>query len=136
MAANKGGIGVSLNYYDTSIVFITAHFAAGSSAVNERNNDYQTINQGLVFKSKSISSHDNIIWLGDFNYRINGSREMVMDRIYKRELNSLVKLDQLNESRSKNLAFSGFEEGYLTFDPTYKYDNGTNNYDTRFFLPF
>jgi hypothetical protein len=29
MAANKGGIGVSLDFHDTSLVFVTAHFAAG-----------------------------------------------------------------------------------------------------------
>ncbi len=27
-------------------------------------------------------------------------------------------------------AFSGFTEGAIRFAPTYKYDNGTNQYDT------
>lgn len=27
-------------------------------------------------------------------------------------------------------AFGGFTEGTISFAPTYKYDNGTNNYDT------
>ena len=38
---------------------------------------------------------------------------------------------QLHDSRLKRFAFEDFEEGILTFDPTYKYDNGTNTYDTR-----
>lgn len=27
--------------------------------------------------------------------------------------------------------FFGYKEGPITFLPTYKYDNGTDNYDTR-----
>jgi hypothetical protein len=38
--------------------------------------------------------------------------------------------DQLNQQRNRQAAFAGFEEGPLSFDPTYKYDNGTNVYDT------
>jgi synaptojanin len=30
----------------------------------------------------------------------------------------------------RELCFPGFSEGKITFYPTYKYDNGTNNYDT------
>lgn len=28
--------------------------------------------------------------------------------------------------------FNGYQEGYITFLPTYKYDNGTDVYDTRY----
>lgn len=38
--------------------------------------------------------------------------------------------DQLKMSREKGKAFGGFNEGDLTFPPTYKFDIGTNNYDT------
>ena len=31
MAGNKGGIGVSLSFWDTKLVFVTAHLAAGRS---------------------------------------------------------------------------------------------------------
>jgi hypothetical protein len=33
MAANKGGIGVSLDVHDTTLAFVTAHFAAGKLRV-------------------------------------------------------------------------------------------------------
>ena len=38
---------------------------------------------------------------------------------------------QLNAAREKGLAFSGLSESTIAFAPTYKYDNGTNLYDTR-----
>jgi len=59
MSGNKGGIGVRLDYHDTSFCFITAHLAAGHSNVEERNADFQTIEKGLHFlKGKSIASHE------------------------------------------------------------------------------
>lgn len=33
-------------------------------------------------------------------------------------------------SRNLNLVFPGYEEGAITFKPTYKYDNGTDVYDS------
>ena len=38
---------------------------------------------------------------------------------------------QLRLVQEKGLAFVGMIEPEITFLPTYKYDNGTNNYDTR-----
>lgn len=31
-----------------------------------------------------------------------------------------------------NRVFSGYKEGIITFLPTYKYDNGSDEYDTRY----
>lgn len=70
MAANKGGIGLSLAYHDTTIALVTSHFAAGSSAIEERNRDFWTIANGLSFRGKKLGDHDMVIWFGDFNYRI------------------------------------------------------------------
>jgi len=59
MAGNKGGIGIRLDYKDSSFCFLTAHFAAGSSNVEERNRDYWTIQEGLAFKrGLVIESHE------------------------------------------------------------------------------
>jgi len=35
------------------------------------------------------------------------------------------------EKRSRR-AFGGFEEGSISFSPTYKYDPGTDNFDSRY----
>jgi hypothetical protein len=65
MAANKGcfhlilgGIGISLKFKDTSLAFVTAHFAAGNDAVEERNRDYWTITNGMIFKGRPLSNHE------------------------------------------------------------------------------
>jgi inositol polyphosphate 5-phosphatase INPP5J/K len=39
---------------------------------------------------------------------------------------------QLNKAKQQELILIDFEEGPLNFPPTFKYDMGTNQYDTRF----
>jgi hypothetical protein len=130
MAANKGGIGISLNFHDTSMVFITAHFAAGNSAVEERNRDYWTITNGLGFRGRKVTDHDMIFWFGDFNYRLNMPNEEARMCILKKDYALLSSRDQLSEQIQAGRVFENFDEGPLTFDPTYKYDNGSSTYDS------
>ncbi len=60
---NKGGVAVRLRIYDTSIVFVCAHLAAGQSRTTERNSDYTEITRRLNFgKGRTLASHDHIIW--------------------------------------------------------------------------
>ena len=44
--------------------------------------------------------------------------------------NEVLELDQLIEQQRKAKAFVGYNEGEITFEPTYKYDIGTSEYDT------
>eukprot|EP00842_Homolaphlyctis_polyrhiza_P003461 jgi/Hompol1/4115/HPOL_003487-RA len=126
MAANKGGIGISMHVHDTTMAFVTAHFAAGSSAVDERNNDYWTITNGLNFRGRKLYEHDMVFWFGDFNYRLNLANEEARQRILIKDYRYLVSKDQLREQMLAGSAFDGFTEGPISFDPTYKYDNGSN----------
>ncbi|KAI9103073.1 SacI homology domain-containing protein [Phlyctochytrium arcticum] len=130
MAANKGGIGISFSANDTSIALVTAHLAAGQAAVEERNRDYWTIHDGLRFRGRRLSDYDMVFWFGDFNYRVNLPNEEIRARVKRGEIDHLYVNDQLSEQRANGLAFEGFQEGPITFDPTYKYDNGTHMYDT------
>ncbi|KAJ7284044.1 inositol polyphosphate phosphatase [Mycena rebaudengoi] len=131
MSGNKGAVGVRLDYHDTSFCFLTAHLAAGHSNVDERNMDYRTIVNGLHFqKGKTIASHDNIIWLADTNYRIDLDNDTVRDLAVSDDFDSLLAGDQLRMAIDSGAAFAGYEEGPLLFRPTYRYDLGTNIYDT------
>lgn len=41
--------------------------------------------------------------------------------------------DQLGQQRKAGRVFHGFHEAEIDFKPTYKYDPGTDNWDSRFF---
>lgn len=75
---------------------MTAHLAAGFANYDERNNDYETICQGLRFqRNRSIEDHDAIIWLGDFNYRIGLPNQTVRDLVQRANYEKLYDNDQV-----------------------------------------
>ncbi|CAG8508862.1 9469_t:CDS:10 [Ambispora gerdemannii] len=131
MAGNKGAVAIRMDYHDTSICFVTAHFAAGLSNYDERNRDYHTINDGISFRQgRQINNHDAVIWLGDFNYRISETSEAVRNFASLGNLHALIKSDQLIKQHKSGAVFRGYTEGTLTFLPTYKYDTFSDKYDT------
>ncbi|OUM70502.1 hypothetical protein PIROE2DRAFT_1378, partial [Piromyces sp. E2] len=132
LAGNKGGVAISLNYHDSSICFVTAHLAAGQQNVEDRNRDYATISDGIVFKGgRKIGDHDYVIWIGDFNYRINNlANEVVRQMVYDGKLEELLKNDQLINQMAEGKVFEGYHEGHISFRPTYKYDNNSDSFDT------
>ncbi|KAJ5218285.1 uncharacterized protein N7498_000384 [Penicillium cinerascens] len=131
IAGNKGGCAIRFDFSNTSICFITAHLAAGFANYDERNRDYETIDRGLRFqKNRSIADHDTVIWLGDFNYRIGLGNQIVRDLVTQRDYQKLYDNDQLNLQMIAGRAFQFYSEGPIRFPPTYKYDVGTDHYDT------
>ncbi|KAL4974356.1 SacI homology domain-containing protein [Aspergillus desertorum] len=131
IAGNKGGCAIRFEYWNTRLCFVTAHLAAGFANYDERNNDYETICQGLRFqKNKSIEDHDATIWLGDFNYRIGLPNQIVRDLVRQSNFQKLYDNDQLNLQMLAGRAFQFYNEGLVTFPPTYKYDVGSDKYDT------
>ena len=81
----------------------------------------------------TILDHDIVFWIGDFNYRIDMSltQDDIMTLLKHDNLTALRKKDQLNMERQRGNVFQGFEEGLLTFAPTYKFQPGTDVYETR-----
>ena len=90
---------------------------------------------------------DRIFFCGDLNYRIDLPREEVEytisrirsvlesnapEKISKaKELRErLLKYDQLRATITLERAFPGFAEGRITFAPTFKFDKGSDDYDT------
>ena len=99
MAGNKGAVAIRMDYANTRICFVTAHFAAGFANYDERNRDYHTISHGLRFqRNRSIDDHDAIIWLGDFNYRIGLSNDKVRRLIKAGDLDTLYQNDQVRST--------------------------------------
>jgi phosphatidylinositol-bisphosphatase len=70
---------------------------------------------------------------GDMNYRINPSA-MEADKakglIEKEKYSLILEHDQLRDQMKLGNVFQGFTEGNLSFRPTYKYDTGTDNWDS------
>jgi phosphatidylinositol-bisphosphatase len=72
--------------------------------------------------------------MGDLNYRIHEldiDAEEVFTRCAAGDWEFLKSRDQLNCERASSTVFVGFEEGALTFAPTYKYQPGTEAYERR-----
>lgn len=137
IAGNKGSVAVRMRIYDSSFCFVSSHFAAGQNNSADRDRDMMfATNELQMSGGKNILMHDNIVWFGDLNYRIDLDREIVRDLIIEKNFTILKEYDQLLEHIREGLVFNGFSEGELNFGPTYKYDPGTNIYDSRFFFFF
>ncbi|KAK7908118.1 Inositol-1-4-5-trisphosphate 5-phosphatase 1 [Apiospora marii] len=131
IAGNKGAVAIRMEYANTQLCFVTAHLAAGFANYEERNRDYATINHGLRFqRNRGIDDHDTVVWLGDFNYRIGLSHERAMELVRQQDLARLYDNDQLNLQMVAGLAFPFYSEAKINFMPTYKFDIGTDRYDT------
>ena len=135
---------------DSSLCFVNCHLAAGQTQTANRNNDIAAIMESDALPSETsrmtcvdlytgggdgsmIMDHEICILNGDLNYRIDSiPRNTVLEAIKTRNLPKLLDRDQLLASRRKNPGFKlrAFNEMPITFAPTYKYDVGTDNYDS------
>ncbi|XP_068085502.1 type II inositol 1,4,5-trisphosphate 5-phosphatase isoform X3 [Anabrus simplex] len=132
---NKGGVGVRLDLHSTSICFVNSHLAAHVEEYERRNQDFHDICSRMSFTRflppKGIKDHDQIYWLGDLNYRITDmDPKIVKDHIEQNDFQPILKYDQLHQQHNIQNVFVGYKEGTLTFRPTYKYDPGTDNWDS------
>ncbi|KAG0243878.1 hypothetical protein BGW41_001067 [Actinomortierella wolfii] len=146
--ANKGAVAIRIRYKDSHLCFIGSHLAADTSQLERRNQDYQELRRRLTFPivkdtsrrgSKSASGQpslanifecDHTIWAGDLNYRIALTEEQVKFHLKTNDFDTLLKHDQLVTQKILNKTFQEFEEGPISFPPTYKFDVGTDTYDT------
>lgn len=127
---NKGGVGVRFTLYESSFCFINVHLFPHQDAVAKRNQNFHDIMKKIDLGIHP-ENHDYLFWLGDFNYRIDGLEdEKVKQLIKEKKYSELIKYDQLSTEKKAGRVLFGFEEGQLNFAPTYKYDKGTNIYDT------
>ncbi|XP_074104146.1 oculocerebrorenal syndrome of Lowe [Cotesia typhae] len=132
---NKGGVAVSCLIHNTSVCFVNAHLAAHCEEYERRNQDYADICTRLSFSNhvpaKSFKDHDQIYWLGDLNYRIT-EMDVLTAKQYITIGNyaPVLALDQLGQQRKLGKVLQGFKEADIKFKPTYKYDPGTDNWDS------
>ncbi|XP_043465301.1 inositol polyphosphate 5-phosphatase E isoform X1 [Leptopilina heterotoma] len=139
----KGAVALALIIFGTSFLFVTSHLTAHQDKVKERVNDIKRIVRNLDLpkdlptrhKSKDVTQNfDCVFWCGDLNFRLSQSREEVIEWIsetrFPRENPVNLHKDQLRNTLHEGSVFRGFEEAPITFPPTYKYDPGTQNFDS------
>jgi endonuclease/exonuclease/phosphatase family metal-dependent hydrolase len=146
---NKGGIIIRLTFDDTSICFVNCHLAAGQKHIMARNNDIFSILDHAALPAGSgsqlerhifggggdgsmVLDHEVCVLNGDLNYRINGRRNQVIQQIKEGKLAKLLEADQLliELKRNPTHRLRSFHEPQIRFPPTYKFDPGTDHYDT------
>lgn len=130
---NKGGVAVRMDFYETTMCYVTAHLAAHMGHVARRNQNFHDIMNNIVFGIQGCHSpydHDLVFFFGDLNYRIQLPDDDVRARIAKGEYEHLLRNEQLNMEKIGGRVFQGFVEGKVSFAPTYKYDSYSDQYDT------
>jgi phosphatidylinositol-bisphosphatase len=133
----KGAVAIAFLLFGTSFLFVNSHLTAHQENVRDRIKDLTKINamlhlpRSLPIRKRHRNLADNFdcaFWCGDLNFRIEQTREVVIREV--QDGISVLEFDQLNYLRSEDLIFSGYTEDPIRFIPTYKYDPGTNNFDT------
>jgi WD40 repeat protein len=147
---NKGALILRFILDDSSVCLTNCHLAAGQTQTVNRNNDVTAILESAVLPREAdlnaraavfvgggdgsmIMDHEICILNGDLNYRIDTmGRDTVIKAVKANNLPKLLERDQLLVSRRRNPGFRlrAFNEQPIVFAPTYKYDVGTDKYDT------
>nr|XP_043634599.1 type I inositol polyphosphate 5-phosphatase 8 [Erigeron canadensis] len=140
---NKGSISISMTLHRTTFCFVCTHLASGEKEGDEfkRNADVTEILKKTRFSRsfrtlgkpvppENILGHDNIIWLGDLNYRLSSSTttDDVHEFLQRNDWQALLEKDQLKIEQKAGRIFEGWEEGKIHFAPTYKYITNSDCY--------
>ncbi|CAH2294894.1 phosphatidylinositol 4,5-bisphosphate 5-phosphatase A isoform X2 [Pelobates cultripes] len=131
---NKGGVSIRMSLFGHMVCFLNCHLPAHMENSDQRVDNFESILQLQQFEgplANGVLDHDLVFWFGDLNFRIDDlDLHFVKSAIHGSKLALLWEKDQLNMAKCYEPVLSGFLEGPLTFPPTYKYDVGTNTYDT------
>lgn len=150
---NKGAVGARLVLHRTSFCIMTAHLAAGQANVAKRNDDINTILKGMDFNATRRSEmqlnananvvpeilypevfprdHDFVIVAGDLNYRVTLPYETAVHLANLKKIKELLQYDQLTvELSNPHTPWQNFIGFTPTHQPTYRFDIGTDTYDT------
>ncbi|XP_077538428.1 inositol-3-phosphate synthase isoform X3 [Haemaphysalis longicornis] len=142
----KGAVAVAFQFFGSSMLFINSHLTAHEKKAKERIQDYEKIchqidlpklaQLKLQYQSKDVTARfDHVFWCGDLNFRLMNERSTVVNLLMDHSedkqsvYDKLLKSDQLRSAMTNGQAFFGFQEGKISFGPTYKFEVGTSNFD-------
>ncbi|XP_033947228.1 LOW QUALITY PROTEIN: phosphatidylinositol 4,5-bisphosphate 5-phosphatase A-like [Pseudochaenichthys georgianus] len=131
---NKGGVSARMSVFGHTICFLNCHLPAHMENSEQRMEDFESILQQQQFEGQAatgVLDHDVVFWFGDLNFRIDElDMQVVKSAIDNNKYQMLLEKDQLNMAKDSETVLEGFQEGALKFPPTYKFDVGTDTYDT------
>lgn len=134
---NKGSVSLSMSLFQTRLCFVCSHLTSGHKEGDaiRRNSDVNEILRRTQFSSitsddqpQKIPSHDQIIWFGDLNYRLDMMDHEVRRLVAGKQWDELMSSDQLSKELRIGRVFNGWKEGVINFPPTYKYEFNSNRY--------
>ncbi|KAF6168654.1 hypothetical protein GIB67_005266, partial [Kingdonia uniflora] len=134
---NKGSVSVRFLLHETSFCFVCAHLASGGKQGDEkhRNSDTVEILSRTRFPHgrslglpRKILDHDQVIFLGDLNYRISLPEATTRSLTEEKNWDILIENDQLNRELMEGGVFEGWHESDIEFAPTYKYFQDSDMY--------
>ncbi|KAI3967955.1 hypothetical protein MKW92_043997 [Papaver armeniacum] len=140
---NKGSVSISMTLHQTTFCFVCTHLASGEKEGYEvrRNFDVIEILKKTKFSQSqrvsgqqftpspvSILEHDHTVWIGDLNYRLAFPGGDTDELLKNNDWETLLKKDQLMIEQSAGRVFKGWEEGSISFAPTYKYLDNSDQY--------
>lgn len=134
---NKGAVSIRFNLYGCDMTFVNAHLAAHDSHLEERIQDFKQImvnHHYHVKRFRGIYDHDYVFWFGDLNFRLSGddTSKEVQEAIASGAFEQLMERDQLSYVREVTQeAFHVLRETKPTFPPTFKFKEGTCEYDLK-----
>ncbi|KAF0976838.1 hypothetical protein FDP41_004133 [Naegleria fowleri] len=141
VAGNKGGVGISLCFNDTAMLFISSHLAANHGEgtddkeyLNLRNQNAQEIIDAMSIGNPTMDisgQFDYIFFMGDTNYRVELPYDDAVGLARNKKYDQLVAKDQLKAQQKLGKVFYGFKENPISFPPSYKYKPGTLEFDNK-----
>lgn len=70
--------------------------------------------------ASGLAGQELLVWMGDFNYRVDATFEGAVDAVRAAHLPDLLALDQAVAECARGTVFGGLVEGPINFPPTYK----------------
>jgi len=136
ITGNKGSCVIRFDLFKTSFAFSNGHFASGEEMHNERVKELVDIMSKNVrennysSKESCLIDHDVAFIFGDLNFRVDVENTRCRSMIKSGDISSLLKKDQFISEKKRNPNFEELEEGEITFNPTFKFDANSDEYDT------
>lgn len=139
MAGNKGSCIIRFQLFKTTFAFSNGHYASGEECNEERIKELTEImtknlkevgGYGSSYRENRIIDHEVAFIFGDLNFRLDIENGKCRSLIKSNQLDLLLQQDQFLKERKRNQNFKMLEEGQITFNPTFKFDFMSQEYDT------